>query len=457
MRRVCYILALLFVAISIQAQQVEENNVEEKNYPTDTIDGEIVYRYQVEKSIGLYRIGVNFNVQQSDIVRLNPQLKERGLHYGETIFIPTGRRVNKRDFIKRFEKKVEEYKADTLTTSVDTIAIDSLAAQPTDSLIREHRIIEIALMLPFESQQSKRSGNSDKMTEFYQGVLLALHELQNDSTSYRLRVFDTERSERRVNTLCDSTILDSVNGILGLAYPIQIERMSIWCEHHQVPLLVPFTDDTDLNGHSQLIQFNATDEQKADSICNWIKKHDLRCIAVDVHDAEISASIRTLRKRMKKFGIPCSSLALRELMSDSAAYALSKDKENLIILHSDRINQVRLVIPHIEALRSAGYNIRIVSQYSWQKENIRLPQIYTSMFTSEAEQETYDETWNRYYANNHVSESPRYDLLGYDLLNMLVAHLNGITEYNGLQSEIRLQRLNGRSGWQNANVIVVEK
>ena len=32
------------------------------NYPLDTINGEEVYRYQVEKSIGLYRVGVNFNV-----------------------------------------------------------------------------------------------------------------------------------------------------------------------------------------------------------------------------------------------------------------------------------------------------------------------------------------------------------------------------------------------------------
>ena len=452
MRKLYYILALLFVAVTALAQN------EEKNYPTDTINGEIVYRYQVEKSIGLYRIGVNFNVQQSEIVRMNPQLKERGLHYGETIFIPTGRKVSKRGFITPEEKQPTETPQNEPQEELTaTVVPDSIVADSLDTMAREHRLYELALMLPFESQQTKRSGNSDKMTEFYQGVLLALHELQNDSTSYRLRVFDTERSERRINALCDSTILDSVNGILGLAYPIQIERMAMWCETHKVPLLIPFTDDTDLKGNPQLIQFNASDEQKADSLCRWMKMRELRCIAVDVQDAEISASIRTLRKQMKRFGIPCTTIALRDLMSDSAAYALDKDKENLIILHSDRYNQVRLVLPHIEAFKAAGYNVRIVSQYSWQKENIRLPQIYTSMFTSTADREAYDETWKKYYANNHVSESPRYDLLGYDLLHMLVAHLNGQTEHEGLQSVIRLRRINGRSGWQNANVQVIEK
>ena len=43
-------------------------------YPIDTINGQAVYRYEVEKSIGLYRISVNFSVSQEDIIRWNPEL-----------------------------------------------------------------------------------------------------------------------------------------------------------------------------------------------------------------------------------------------------------------------------------------------------------------------------------------------------------------------------------------------
>ena len=82
---VCILYSVL-CTLTVQAQEL-------LNYPLDTINGEEVYRYQVERSIGLYRVGVNFNVSQADIVRLNPQLRERGLHYGETIYLPTGRPV----------------------------------------------------------------------------------------------------------------------------------------------------------------------------------------------------------------------------------------------------------------------------------------------------------------------------------------------------------------------------
>ena len=83
-----FILALCsLLAMGAQAQEL-------LNYPLDTINGEEVYKYEVERSIGLYRIGINFNVSQNDIIRLNPQLRERGLHYGELLYIPTGREVS---------------------------------------------------------------------------------------------------------------------------------------------------------------------------------------------------------------------------------------------------------------------------------------------------------------------------------------------------------------------------
>ena len=196
------------------------------NYPLDTIHGEEVYRYEVERSIGLYRIGVNFNVSQNDIIRLNPQLRERGLHYGETLLIPTGRKVESG---KRKVESGEPQPQPQPVVATDSIPSDTLAAKPdsvvvSDSVVAPdtRRVVELALMLPFESQQSKRSGNADRMMEFYQGALLALKDLQNDSTLYRLRVYDTERSERRVSALCDSAALDSVQAILGLVYPIQI-------------------------------------------------------------------------------------------------------------------------------------------------------------------------------------------------------------------------------------------
>lgn len=425
------------------------------NYPLDTINGEEVYKYQVEKSIGLYRIGVNFNVSQGDIIRLNPQLRERGLHFAETLLIPTGRKI---------EEKIQNTPI-IPNTPIDTIVRDTIIPEVQDTVIPQdtvvvepdtRRVIELALMLPFESHQTKRSGNAERMLEFYQGALLALHDRQNDSTLYRLRVYDSERSERRVQALCDSTELDSVRAILGLVYPIQIERMSSWCAAHQVPLFVPFSDDIDLATHPFLMQFNANARQEADSLCAWLeaRKEDLHIVTTEVKDSELAAPIRTLRKQLKARDIAHKSVPLHDLLNDSAAHALDIEKENIIILHSDRYQQVRMILPHLITLRNAGYKIRLVSQYAWQKEHIELPQLYTSMFTQNEGREAYDALWQASYKNEHVSLSPRYDLLGYDLMQALIAWLEGNQEYKGLQSTIEWKQMQ-QGGYQNACVGVI--
>ena len=445
------------------------------NYPLDTVNGEEVYRYDVEKSIGLYRIGVNFHVSQSEIVRLNPQLNEHGVRYGDTLLIPTGRKIVK---VKgeKVKVKAEPQVKETQATVVKTEVKEMTAKEPVQKefFVREDlpvvpvieeaaspaadsgKVVEIALMLPFESKQTKRSTNADRLLEFYQGALLAMYRLQNDSVRYRLRVFDTERSERRVNALCEAHELDHVQAILGLVYPIQIERMAQWCEEHNVPLMLPFSDDINLANRPNVLQFNSTDEQEADSLCAWIKSHNAHCVAIDVREADLAGSVRTLRQRMQKQEISCTTLPLRDLINDSAAYAMDTAKENLIILHSDKYQHVRILLPHLQKLQEEGYSVRIVSQYSWQKEDIHLPQVYLSMFDDPMQREEYDALWNTYFNATHVSEVPRYDLLGYDLMQALIAWLNGQKEIEGLQSDIRWIQTGEKSGWQNSTVKIVE-
>ena len=80
------LLRLLTICCAISLTTVA--NAELLPYPIDTVNGQAVYKYRVPHSIGIYRISVNFGVTQEDIIKWNPQLKERGLHYDELILIP---------------------------------------------------------------------------------------------------------------------------------------------------------------------------------------------------------------------------------------------------------------------------------------------------------------------------------------------------------------------------------
>ena len=358
----------------------------------------------------------------------------------------------------KIEAVVDPAKAEIQDTVITGLR-DTVITEEDSVLPKTRKVVELALLLPFESQQTKRSVNADRMMEFYQGALIALSEKQNDSTLYRLRVYDTERSERKVNALCDSTELDSIQAIIGPVYPIQIERVATWCDKHEVPLILPFSDHVELEAHPSALQFNSTADQEADSLCQWIKAKGeaIHCVVLDVRESDLSSSIRTLRSAMSKQGIEYQKLTMRDLLNDSAYYALDRDKENLVILHSDRFQHIRVLLSHLYKLQTEGYRIRLVSRYAWQKETIDLPQVYTTVFTRSEGWEMYDAQWADYYVNSHTSEAPRYDLLGYDLMSAALTRLHGEeTAHEGLQSAIRWAKIQN-GGYQNAGVKVVEK
>ena len=63
----------------------------------------------------------------------------------------------------------------------------------------------------------------------------------------------------------------------------------------------------------------------------------------------------------------------------------------------------------------------------------------------------YEEDFQRYFGHEHTTDTPRFDLLGYDLMKELVAYLQG-TEYHGLQSDIRFEHISAEGGLVNTNI-----
>lgn len=63
------------------------------DYPKDTIDGKVFYRYRVERGEGLYRVSVKFGVSQQDILKYNPDTKADGLKLDQILLIPTSETI----------------------------------------------------------------------------------------------------------------------------------------------------------------------------------------------------------------------------------------------------------------------------------------------------------------------------------------------------------------------------
>lgn len=435
-------------------------------YPIDTIQGQAVYRYEVEKSIGLYRISVNFSVSQEDIIRWNPELKERGLHYGEILYIPVAGKtvpVAKHSVAPAVPAEAQPVsepvtlpeKEDKPALILEEVHKDTL---PADTLVlsaqSDSSALHIALMLPFQARNTKRDRNMDRFVDFYEGVLLAIRELQADTTRFILDVYDTEKSDLRVRQLIDSGRLEGVDAVLGLAYPMQLMQVGEWAKEKQVPVLAPFIDHIEgIETNPYILQFNPSSQQEAQAMAEWLSGHreKVNCVLIDAKEADIPQSIRLLRREIIVRDIPTTTTSIRNILNDSLGRALRNDVENILIFNTEKYSNIQVLIPRIQKV-AGERSITLYSKYSWSKENIPLPQIFTSVFKQQIiDDAVYEEDFQRYFGHEHTTDTPRFDLLGYDLMKELVAYLQG-TEYHGLQSDIRFEHISAEGGLVNTNI-----
>ena len=91
-KRLLNILLLVSVVVCAEGQVVD-------SLVLDTIEGKQVYRYEVQKSEGLYRISKRFGVTQEQIIKLNPILQTEGLKLGQTIYIPVIEQIDSTQYI----------------------------------------------------------------------------------------------------------------------------------------------------------------------------------------------------------------------------------------------------------------------------------------------------------------------------------------------------------------------
>lgn len=444
-------------------------------YPLDTIAGKVFYRYKVPRSIGLYRVSVNFDVPQAEIIKWNPKLKERGLHYAETIIIP----VKESDLVQEVqstedstqtaslpeERAAENVAADSTALVQDSITapLDSMAlaqdSLTSDSIAASEKVLKIALLLPLQADSKQREAGAERFWEFYEGVLLAFNDL-NDDRKYELFVYDVGKTEEKIQQLTADSVLKGIDAIIGPAYPAQVEAIAQTVLEDSILTIIPFTNKVkDIDTNPFLMQFNPHVKGEAKALAEYLedRQDKVNCVFVDAKEADIPYGIREFRQAVRNHGLSVTRVSVHDIMRDSISKALKDSMENIVIFNTEKYSNLQLLLPHVMNGKS-GKQITLYSQYSWQKEKIILPQIYTSVFATAvpADLTDYESLFSTYFKHEHSTDLPRFDLLGYDITRQLIAWLEG-KEYYGLQSDMQFERVNENGGLVNTKIAIIRK
>lgn len=486
MMKKIFICALLLVSgISL----AENPNLD---YSTDTIEGIVLYRYPVEKSIGLYRVSVNFAVPQSMIIEWNPFLKERGLQFGDTLYIPTGRPiVNKKTEPTAKPATEPTAKPATEPAAEPTVPISTIVPQetteepiskrrnrlkkeatelvvPMDSIIVSDSItapidssasFKLALLLPLQAESGQRNETMDRFLDFYEGCLIALKDRQDSTQRVDLFVYDTKKDTTDIVRLMQNELL-SMNAIIGPAYPQQVALIDTFVKNHQIPTMIPFTNEVDsLENNPYLYLFNTTAQMDADTFLSYLEQRGelTNCVLVEAKEEDIHKDILYLRNQIKERALPYTETTLHEILVDSVFMNLMPEIENIVIFNSTKFTNVQILLPHL-INGKADCRVSLFSQFGWQKERIVMPQVYTTIFATDSipALAQYETTYSTYFGHQHASLLPRYDLLGYDITRQFLDRIIGNDPTPGLQSDIRFTQA-GEGGFINTHITLIHK
>lgn len=398
MKRILFVIVILASVVLSQAQTFD--------YPIRVVNGQEVYEYPVQKSEGLYRISVNFGVTQEELIKLNPELKTTGLKYGQTILVPV-----KRNQAPPKDSALPLAKRDTLApVKADTMPrlkkeVFAKGEVPAKKVPLDEK--QDVMPMPLPKQAFKQGNPKPEEEVFFEEDTMFVLEAEPVWPSHVLR--------------------------LALLLPLQADaqmydvRMERFLKFYEGVLL------------------GLREEKRAD----W---------KFEVYVYDVGKTEYKLRK----------TLALPEMAEMNAIIGPAYSEQIPAASEFMKQHGIICLLPFTNGVDGLESNKYLLQYNPAVPEGMRVVQFKREVDGNWAD---FDGLMSTYFGVHAPSQSrPRYDILGYDLTKYFVpAVLNALqaendeawqraleTEYDGLQSTMRFQRV-GEGGFMNTPLRVMPR
>lgn len=405
-------------------------------------------KHTVQQGETLYSIARENNVSVDELTKLNPEAASN-LKTGSEILIP---------------RKKAAQKAESENSSTPVLKYKKYNQQP----------LKIAFLLPYMTNSDKQDSGNDRFVDFYAGALLAINEAKQKGISFEIYAYDTEKSEDKISEVLtnNKASLSSADLIIGPAYSNQVQFVSDFARENKINTVIPFSSKVyDISYNPYLFQFNPSNEISVDFMADHIESQyrNAKILFLNLPDVSITDdgydfSLNLQRKLTEKK----ISFEEKEMDSpDQIQNLITSNKKTLIIFNTDKYSMAGNYMKAIGNYASDD-KITVYTQYSWPAiKSKSYKTISVSPFKSlknEAGYNNYQQLFAQYFDWSPSSVNPRFDLLGYDIMNFFINQIvNSGAQFNmepklqalpGIQSQIKFERLNNESGYMNRQLYI---
>ena len=114
----------------------------------------------------------------------------------------------------------ENMTTEPATTMLSERDVNALLSEPKS--IERVNSVKVALLLPFMTNETIPSTETQRFIEYYEGLLLAVDSLKNTGCSIDLSVYDTGNGTKKLKEILKEDALKNANLIIGAVQNDQI-------------------------------------------------------------------------------------------------------------------------------------------------------------------------------------------------------------------------------------------
>lgn len=413
--------------------------------------------HHVTKGETLYSIARKYNVEVTDIERMNPMLSG-GLKTNMQLIIPV---------------KTSAIEGDTRSLENEANRLLSLNT-PSQSVDR----MKVGLLLPFLDETGR---GHLRLQEYYEGFLLAVEKLKNEGANLELYVFEIGKGNntQKLESLLGTMEMKSLHFIVGGVNDEQIRILSDFSKANNIKYVVPFSQtNAEVLNNGNIFQVNplssATYTKASSVFLQLFRNANIIFVLGGKNDKMDFLS--ELQLNLRKNNIKYETIPSPVSLSTSIIPLLSKTKENVIIPASGDANMLQMIINALKKVHESDpdYTTRLFGHPEWQTYSNLVDDyhlfgtyIYTPFFIDEKDAETklFRDNFRKWYNRNLMETYPSYGLWGYDTgLFFLTALRRNGTHFEKniqhfrvgtLQFAFAFERLNNWGGFMNNGLYLV--
>ena len=423
--------------------------------------------YTIQKKETMYRICRKFDISSVELLRLNPELKN-GVKAGMVIKIP----VASEEVITQNIRQPEERE------------VNALLSTPKD--IKKVNRIQVALLLPFMTNETTQSSATSRFVEYYEGLLLAVDSLRNMGTSIELSVYDTGNGTKKVKEILKEDALSNANLIIGAVQNDQIGLIADFAQKHKIKYVIPFTSkNDDVLSNANVYQVNTPHSylysKAAQAGCDLFSDYNI--ILVNIKDKEEKPEfIKAFKTEMQQRDIPFKEVTYKgDTFATDIEAAMVRDKRNVVLPTSaslDAVNKIKAPLRMLSELKEEEkepYMVNLFGYPEWQTYTRECLEdfyalntyIYSNFYADNLSPEVHSfySDYKNWYSKNLINTFPKYGILGFDTGMYFLGAINKYgsnfennldkIHYKSIQTGFDFHRVNNWGGFINTNLFIV--